>query len=78
MTCLTPAVQEVSVLQRSRLVSQPSHLTVRQGQQAELTCTVDTDPALAASLEIHWLRGEERREGEQGEQVGGRSRREVA
>ena len=65
------------MLQRSRVTSQPSHLTVRQGEQAELACTVDTDPALAASLEIHWLRGEERREGEQGEQVGGRSQGEV-
>ena len=61
--------QNLIILQRTRVVQQPSHLTIKQGEEASLQCVFSTDPELSPSLDIHWLLGEERLEGDQEGQV---------
>ena len=61
--------QTLVVLQRTRVVEHPSHLTIKQGEEALLRCAFTTDPDLVSSFEIHWLLGEERLEGQQDGEV---------
>ena len=61
--------QNLVVLQRTRVVEHPSHLTIKQGEEAFLQCSFSTDPDLLSSFEIHWLFGEERLEGQRDEEV---------
>ena len=61
--------QNLVVLQRTRVVEHPSHLTIKQGEEAFLRCAFSTDPDLLSSFEIHWLFGEERLEGQQDGEV---------
>ena len=61
--------QNLAILQRTRVVQQPSHLTIKQGEEASLQCLFSTDSELIPSLDIHWLLGEERLEGDQDGQV---------
>ena len=61
--------QNLVVLQRTRVVEHPSHLTIKQGEEAFLRCAFSTDPDLLSSFEIHWLFGEERLDGQQDGEV---------
>ena len=61
--------QTLVVLQRTRVVEHPSHLTIKQGEEAFLRCAFTTDPDLVSSFEIHWLLGEGRLEGQQDGEV---------
>ena len=61
--------QNLVVLQRTRVVEQPGHLTIKQGEEASLRCAFTSDPDLFPSFEIHWLFGEERLEGQQDGEV---------
>ena len=51
------------------MVEHPTHLTIKQGEEASLRCSFTTDPELASSFEIHWLFGEEKLEGQQDGEV---------
>ena len=51
------------------MVEHPTHLTIKQGEEAFLRCAFSTDPDLRSSFEIHWLFGEERLEGQQDGEV---------
>ena len=61
--------QNLVVLQRTRVVEHPTHLTIKQGEEAFLRCAFSTDPDLLSSFEVHWLFGEERLEGQQDGEV---------
>ena len=63
--------QALVVRARTRVLEQPVHITLRQGETGTLSCTFITDPSLLPNLTIHWQRGEERVEGEQEEKEEG-------
>ena len=47
-------VQNLKVLEKSRVVEHPRHLTVKQGDSFALECAISTDPELLSSLMISW------------------------